>query len=79
MVERDFTTKGFPAFTKAIHQIQVKQRNYIVGLGSDDENLSTSIIRIWNTERDDKSGTPLLVKSIPITLKTRTQVSTQIL
>ena len=60
---------SFQAYDRTVHLIQqLLQRNFLVTVGADEDPLS-SIIRIWNLDKDDKGGIPLCVKSIPLNLK----------
>eukprot|EP01114_Cavostelium_apophysatum_P016791 TRINITY_DN4846_c1_g1_i1.p1 TRINITY_DN4846_c1_g1~~TRINITY_DN4846_c1_g1_i1.p1 ORF type:complete len:953 (+),score=293.87 TRINITY_DN4846_c1_g1_i1:58-2916(+) len=67
-VEKDFQQVfSFPAFARSVNYVhQLKQLNYFVALGDDEEAISPTV-KIWNTDKTDaKSGDPLLVRSIKI-------------
>eukprot|EP00027_Filamoeba_sp_ATCC50430_P018912 CAMPEP_0168579026 /NCGR_PEP_ID=MMETSP0413-20121227/21645_1 /TAXON_ID=136452 /ORGANISM="Filamoeba nolandi, Strain NC-AS-23-1" /LENGTH=897 /DNA_ID=CAMNT_0008612909 /DNA_START=77 /DNA_END=2766 /DNA_ORIENTATION=- len=73
IIERDFSNIiSFQAYERSVNQLyQLKQSNFLVTIGDDEEFISPTI-KIWNLERTDKGGDPLCVRVIKIQ-KSKTQ------
>ena len=65
MVDRDFNVTSFQAYENTVtHLQQLKQRNILLSLGTDEEIYP--ILKIWNLDKIDKTGTPVCMRSIPL-------------
>lgn len=65
MVDRDFNVTSFQAYENTVtHLQQLKQLNILLSLGTDEE--ITPVIKIWNLDKIDKTGTPVLMKTIKL-------------
>lgn len=70
LVPRDFEAKAFQAYNRTTRLLQqLKNVNAVVSLGADDDAQLSNVLRVWNLDKDDKSGRPLCLKAIPITNK----------
>eukprot|EP01094_Clydonella_sp_ATCC50884_P020731 TRINITY_DN4366_c0_g1_i5.p1 TRINITY_DN4366_c0_g1~~TRINITY_DN4366_c0_g1_i5.p1 ORF type:complete len:934 (-),score=319.64 TRINITY_DN4366_c0_g1_i5:233-3034(-) len=66
IVDRDFKARAFQAYDRTVkHVQQLKGHNILVTVGSDDHPIE-STLRIWNLDKQDKTGNPLCVKSLEL-------------
>lgn len=53
---------SFQAYERSVSLVQqVKQINYLVTIGDDEETVAPTI-KIWNLDKLDKNGNPICVK-----------------
>eukprot|EP00002_Diphylleia_rotans_P002067 TRINITY_DN11279_c0_g1_i5.p1 TRINITY_DN11279_c0_g1~~TRINITY_DN11279_c0_g1_i5.p1 ORF type:complete len:734 (+),score=159.34 TRINITY_DN11279_c0_g1_i5:50-2251(+) len=66
MLNRSFGMTSFPAFESATRLVyQFKKSGFLLAVG-EDEDTTTSIVKLWNLEKLDKNGHPVNVRSFKI-------------
>jgi vacuolar protein sorting-associated protein 11 len=73
LLDRDFSAKAFQAHKHIQFVQQLKQRSILVSLGSEDDNLSNTV-KVWDMEREEKTGNPLCLKTITLNTNSRVPV-----
>lgn len=73
LLDRDLSAKAFLAHKHIQLVQQLKQRPILVSLGSEDDHASNTI-KVWDLEREEKTGNPLCLKTITLNTNSRVGV-----
>jgi hypothetical protein len=68
IVERDFVSvSSFQAYERSVTLVQqLKDSPIVISVGDDEEGSIAPVLKIWNWEKQDKTGAPLCLKQLKL-------------